>query len=829
MRRVLTRSVRIIAILVLTAILLSLIGAYTFVTRSFPLTNGTVKVDSSEGSHLKQAVHVIRDRAGVPHIFADNAGDLFFAQGYVQAQDRLWQMELNRHVGHGQLAELFGDTSFGDSTTVEVDKFLRTIGLNRAAASDLSSFDAHSREALQSFADGVNAFVHTHRGELPIEFSLLGYQPGDWAPIDTVVWAKVMAYDLGGNYEDELFRSQLIDALGEAYARQLVPLYPASGPFIIPPSVKNFGSSSPGILAPSVTQASALQIGRPDLDALRSINDALGMMGKAVGSDNWVVDGTRTVSGKPLLANDPHLGISMPSIWYMNALQCAPVSAACPYDVIGYSFPGVPGVVLGHNERIAWGVTNTGPDVQDLFVEEMNPANPNQYRYQGEWLDAQLDPQVIHVKDGPDVSFTIRSTRHGPILTPVLKGITATVALEWTATKERSAIVNSLFALDAAANWEDFRNALRLWDVPAQNFVYADIDGNIGYQLAGRIPIRARGDGTVPVQGSAAENEWSGYIPFDELPYVSNPESHFIATANNQVVPNDYKYLIASEFAAPFRAERIVDLLASKAKLSPDDFKRMQGDVYSLPLVKLRDHVVQVEPEGFLAVRAMKYVREWDGNLTQATIGGTILQVTYLKLVQDLLGQQLGDVLLPEYLQRGDLHHLLVDKLLDDPNNHLWDDVGTGQRETRDDRVRKAYWEGVDWLGSQFGDWPPDWHWGRIHTATFAHPFGSIRPLDLLFNSGPHWVPGDGFTLFNTGFDPSKPYGVQTLSSMREIVDLSNLDGSLWIQTTGESGQPLNSHYADLTPMWRDLNYVPMYFTKERLEENKGGDLILTP
>lgn len=830
MRRGLRRILKILAVLLVLLILGASGGGYLFLTRPFPQTNGTVKLGSVASTTLRHKVEIIRDASGVPNLYADNPGDLFFAQGYSHAQDRLWQMELNRHVGHGQLSELFGDTNFGDSTTVKVDMFLRTIGLDRAAQADLSTLDSTSRSLLQAYADGVNAFLHTHSDNLPLEFTLLGYRPADWEQVDSQVWAKVMAYDLGGNYEEELLRARMIETLGTSRAKQLIPDYPSSGPFIIPPEVKSFAVSLANLTpGRSSTQDTPIAIGRPDVSELEQITTSLKQGVDGLGSNNWVVDGTRTMTGKPMLANDPHLGISMPTIWYMNGLHCAPVSPGCPFDVTGYSFPGVPGVVLGHNQRIAWGVTNTGPDVQDLYIEKVNPANANQYWDNGKWQDMQMDPQVIHVKGGADVPLTVRITRHGPIMTPVLKGVTATLALEWTATREKSEIFNSLLALDTSQNWDDFRAALRMWDVPAQNFVYADVDGNIGFQMPGRIPIRAKGDGTLPVPGWTGEYDWTGYIPFDELPSVLNPPNHFVISANNQVVPGDYRYLIANNYAAPFRAQRIQDLLTAKSKLTIDDMKRIQGDIYSLPLVRLQKQVEQVTPLGFLAQRALRYVREWDGNLTPENIGGTILEVTYLNLVRDLLEPEMGGDLFQSYLARGDVHHLLVDQILEDPGNPVWDDRATVEQDTSQARVAKAYMEAVDWLGSQFGDWPPDWHWGRLHTATFAHPFGSIRPLNLIFDYGPIGVPGDSYTIFNTGFDPSKPFSDRTVSSMRDIIDLSDLDASLWIQTTGESGQPLNPHYTDLTPMWREVRYAPMFFTREAVERAKSGDLYLEP
>jgi penicillin G amidase len=824
MRRILIRLLQVITVLLLVVVLVALVGGYWFVSKSFPQTTGTLRV-----SGIQSRVEIIRDALGMPQIYADNADDLFFAQGYVHAQDRLWQMELNRHIGHGQLSELFGDVAFGDSTTVKTDEFLRTIGLDRSARADLKNFDAETLHYLQRYADGVNAFIHSHQDNLPLEFTLLGIKPADWQPLDTVVWGKVMAYDLSGNYEEELLRARMIAQLGAGRANELMPPYPTQGPFIIPPEVKNFSTLTPNPSPYAERRGPGVEVGTPDLADLAAINQAVNLLGAGIGSNDWVVDGTKTTTGKPLLANDPHLGIQIPAIWYTNALHCAPVSAACPFDVAGYSFPGVPGVVIGHNARIAWGVTNTGPDVQDLYVEKVNPANPNQYMYEGQWQNMQLDREVIHVKGGADVPLTIQITRHGPVMTPVLKGVTATVALQWTATKERSTLLQSVLGIDRAQNWNDLRDALRLWDVPAQNFVYADVDGNIGYQMPGRVPIRAKGDGTVPVDGSSGEYEWTGYIPFDELPSVFNPSAHFIATANNQVVPNSYKYFIARDFAAPYRVQRITDLLNAQNKLSPDDFQKIQGDVYSLPLTKLQKYVGAIKPTGFLGQRAIQYVQDWDGRLTTDTIGGTILEVTYEKLVRDLFQAQLGDDLFQAYLGAADMPRMVIDRLLDDPNNALWDDPATPQHETRDDRLAKAYLEGVDWLGSQFGDWPPDWHWGRIHTATFAHPFGSIKPLNLIFNFGPLAVPGDGYTVDNSHFDDGDPYAFTSGTSMREIIDLSDLDHSLWVHTTGESGQPLDPHYTDLTAMWRDVRYAPLYFTRAAVEAAKSGDLVLTP
>ncbi len=803
------RLKRILSIILVALVILVVVGCaggYWFITRSHPQINGTLRV-----AGLQAQVEIVRDPMGVPHIYAENADDLFFAQGYVHAQDRLWQMEYNRRIGHGTLSDIFG------ATTIKNDRFLRTIGLARAARADFAALSASDRRPLEAYARGVNAFIETHRDSLPLEFTILGFQPAPWEPVDTIAWGKVMAYNLGGNYEAELFRAALFaKKMRQEQINELLPPYPAAGPFIIPPEAKEYKSQIP---TPAL-QSLLVSIGNPALDELARLDAALGLRQPGVGSNDWVVDGTKSATGKPILANDPHLGIQMPSIWYQIGLHCVPQSDACPYNVAGFSFPAAPGVIIGHNDRIAWGVTNVGPDVQDLFIEEIRG---NQAKFQDQWEDLQVVEEPIKVRGVVSETLKVQITRHGPIMTPVLTGVTQPLALQWTATKERSRLFEAVLLINRARNWDEFRAALRLWDVPSQNFVYADVDGNIGYQMPGNVPIRAKGDGTVPVSGTG-EYEWVGYIPFDELPFVFNPPTHFVATANNAVVPTTYKYWITSDWAAPYRAQRIVDLLQSKDKLSLDDFKAIQGDVYSIPAVQFQKYLATLTPEGALQTRALEYVKAWDGHLTTETIGGTIIEVVHQRLVRNMFTDPLGDAdLLRTYVGAGDYSRRAVLALLEKPQSEWWGRAG------RDALVKKSFAEAVDWLKSQFGDNPAEWRWGRVHTATFAHPLGSVQPLDRLFNAGPIAAPGGVFTVFNTSFRGASPYAVSTVASMREIIDLANLAHSLAIHTTGQSGLPLNKHYSDMVLMWRDVKYAPFYFDRAALDKVREGVLVLQP
>ncbi len=517
-------------------------GALVYLVRhNFPQTSGSISVPG-----LQAEVRVLRDEWGVPHIYAQNNHDLFFAQGYIHAQDRFWQMEFWRRIGMGRLAEILGESA------LESDQFLRTVGFARVAEEEVRRMDAETLSILQAYADGVTTYIQQRKGRLGLEFTLLGltgvkFEPEPWTPVHTLTWAKVMAYDLGGNMDSEIIRTELLRKFGEDAVQQLMPAYPYEHPVIVPTGVawENVDTSLLAVLDEVNQFASRTVVG--------------------TGSNNWTISGQKTVTGMPILANDPHLSIQMPSIWYEIGLHGG------DFDVVGASFPSAPGVIIGHNRHIAWGVTNLGPDVQDLFVEKINPNNPNQYEFQGEWRDMQVIEEYIRVAGQAEPEkLTVRITHHGPIVNGVMGPLHGTTALQWTALQPNT-LFRAVLELDRARNWDEFRDALSKWDIAAQNFVYADIEGNIGYQSTGKIPIRASGDGLMPVPGHTGEYDWTGYIPFEDLPYRFNPPEGFIVTANNAVVDEQYPHLIALEWASGFRAARITELIQSKEKLSVAD------------------------------------------------------------------------------------------------------------------------------------------------------------------------------------------------------------------------------------------------------------------
>jgi penicillin amidase len=784
----------VLGILVAALVLASVAGGigYLVVRRTFPQVNGSLQV-----AGIQDRVEIYRDQWGVPHIFAHNEHDVFFAQGYVHAQDRLWQMEFSRRVGAGRLSEVLGEAALKN------DRFLRTIGLHRAAEADLQVLPTEVVDLLQAYADGVNAFISMRGSRLPLEFILLGFKPEPWTPTDSLAWGKVMCMNLGGNWENELLRAKLIAGLGEDKVRDLVPRYPDEGPFIIPPEAKSYGRLDTSILS-----------------AYREVKELAGIWGQPLGSNNWVVDGSKTATGRPILANDPHLSIQMPSIWYEIHLLSDKL------DVVGFSFPGVPGVIIGHNRHIAWGMTNVGPDVQDLYVEKINPDNPDQYEFEGRWEDMTIIREEIKVKgrDEPEV-LTVRLTRHGPIMTPVVPEAEEQLALRWTAL-EGGQLFRSVYMLDQARNWEEFREALRYFQAPSQNLVYADVEGNIGYQMPGDIPIRAKGEGLVPVPGWTGEYEWTGYIPFEELPYVYNPPTHYVVTANHKVVPDDYPYLISHEWAEPFRAQRIIDLLQAQDQLTADDFRDIQADTYSIPAAVLTPYILELGPEGWLQERAFKLLEGWDFRLESSSAAAGVMEVMLWRLLANTFGDELQNAGIEEKEFLGFPASLL--NIIADRDNPWFDDLRTVEVEDRDDILRRSAQETVDFLGRRFGDQPRDWAWGRLHQAAFAHPLGSVNPLHLLFNRGPVPARGSGDTVDAAGYKRGD-FSVRSLASLRQIVDVGEWRNSRSQHTTGQSGQPLHKHYGDMIESWQEVQHHPMVYEKEDILANQEGLLILEP
>ena len=837
--RVVWKVLRGILVFVVVAAVV-IVGAGAIVARrSFPQTSGQVEVDG-----LAASVTVIRDGRGVPHIYAESTGDLYFAQGYVHAQDRFWQMDWWRHIGSARLAELAG------SALVDTDTFLRTLGFADIAEREIAQLDSESQAALEAYAAGVNAYLNERSGSaLSFEYAMLpllnrGYEPEPWTPVNTITWAKMMAWDLGGNMGREIERAVTYGLFGADRAEELWPEFPSEFPVIVPDSFS--ADATPGPADTDLVESLAplwVALGS-DLDAL----SALGPFGQPdIGSNNWVVSGTRTNTGMPLLANDPHLGIQNPAIWYEAGLHCTGTSGRCPHDVVGFSLPGTPGIVIGHNDRIAWGVTNLGPDVQDLFIEKINPENPDQYEFEGEWVDMDIRTEIIEVAGSDAITLEVKSTIHGPIISDVYGPLEDfgdkaggtevpdqyAVAFRWTAL-EPTGIVDAILGVNYARDWDDFRNALRDWDVPSQNFVYADVEGNIGYQAPGQVPIRVRGDGRLPVPGWTGEHEWAGFVPFSQLPSVYNPPEGFIATANQPVIePGSVPYL-GADAAYGYRGARIVDVLEADSDVTIDEISELQGDARNLSAEEILPYVFDLPADSEVVEDAQQMLLTWSAGdaafqMNRDSAGAALYGAFWRNLLRTTFHDELPERYYPNGQGRW---FVVVESLLADPTASWWDDTTTTGVEDRDIILVRALSDAWAELEDELGRNPDNWRWGDLHTAEFQNaPFGQsgIAPLEWIFNRGGFEVDGGRSIVNATGWSPVDGYEVVTLPSMRMIVDMADFDRSLTIHTTGQSGHTFHPHYMDLAPLWANEELLPMHWTRDAVESDSTGILILRP
>ena len=785
--------------------------AYWTVQKSLPTIDGTVKM-----AGLSAPVTVTRDTYGIPHIVASNVEDLYAAQGYVHAQDRLFQMYLLRAAGYGRLSEAFGD-SF-----VETDRFLRIVGFARAAEAELAQMDPEVRAGLEAYARGVNEFIHTHADSLPLEFNIQGLKMEDWKALDTVTFGKLQAWDLTDSWDNDLMAADLRAKLGDERAAQLLPGYPDDAHFIVPGA--NSGQYLP-----------ALQAYR------RYVRPHLPNFGLSeLGSNNWVVDGSKSTTGKPLLANDPHLGVRNPSIWYQVHLSTTDGA----YDATGFGFASAPGIVTGHNKEIAWGVTNTGTDVQDIFMEILDPrAHPGQYKSGNEWLPLKFLTETIQIAGGDLVTQTVRFTNRGPLLSDAMT-VTPTIgsalgaqsySLRWTGL-EPGTLFEAVYGLQTASNWEEFREALSKWTVPGQNFVYADRSGNIGYQMTGKVPVRKKGDGRLPVPAEAGEYDWTGIIPFDDLPRSYNPPEHFIATANNKPFGPDYSHDIRGGWAYPWRISRITEMLKAKEKLGPDDFKAMQMDTQSVLARKVAPIFAGLKPEDEQEKTAVALFQGWDGDIKANSPAAAIYQVMSQYAISQTLGDDLGAELYLEYIGvNGGAARRTFELLLDKPDDALWDRADTTQKEGRDDILLRSLSAALADLKAVLGENMEEWQWGKIHRLVVAHPFGSQEALAGVFNLPPVEMAGDGTTVsvapppLDVPFAEARNYPLSNHQSYRMIIDLSDWSKSQSIYTTGQSGQPFARHWGDMLTKWHTGEYNPILYTAQDIEANKEGVLTLTP
>ncbi|MFB6946969.1 MULTISPECIES: penicillin acylase family protein [unclassified Streptomyces] len=893
------RRARLIVIVLVLALVAGIgYGAFwsvSTVRASYPQTTGSIKIDGLDGN-----VDVKRDSYGIPQLYADTDADLFRAQGFVQAQDRFWEMDVRRHMTAGRLSEMFG------SGQVDTDSFLRTLGWRKVAQEEYDNvLSADTKKNLQAYADGVNAYLKGRDGkDISVEYAALGltndYKPDEWTPVDSVAWLKAMAWDLRGNMQDEIDRSLMTSRLDAKKIEDLYPPYPYKKhkPIVEGGAI----SSVTGKFDPAATPSSSSGLGSDTVqgategvstqlaslsDTLDQIPALLGPNGNGIGSNSWVVSGQYTTTGKPLLANDPHLAPQLPSLWYQMGLHCREISAKCQYDTAGYTFSGMPGVIIGHNQDIAWGFTNLGADVTDLFLEKVSGDG---YLYDGKIKPFTTREETIKVAGGKSRTITVRETNNGPLVSDRSSELETVgqkapvgnsapdradgyaVALKWTALDPGKSM-DAVFELNRAKDFKSFRAAAEHFEVPSQNLIYADTKNNIGYQAPGKIPVRLQGDGTMPSPGWSSEYGWKkDPIPFEELPYEYNPKRGYIVTANQPVIDEKYPHLLTKDWGYGTRSQRINDLIQSKikggGKISTEDMQKMQMDNTSEIAALLVPELMKINISDKSVREAQKLLEGWDYTQESDSAAAAYFNAVWRNILKLAFGNKLpkemrvkgecinvpradssGPVdeqgkLVRECGRRdadtaqpdgGDRWYQVVANLMDDPNSDWWKSPRSGRdtaTENRDQLFARAMTDARWELTAKLGKDITTWSWGRLHQLTLRNQtLGTEGPglLQRVLNRGP-WNIGGGEAAVNaTGWNAAGGYDVVWVPSMRMVVNVGDWDKSRWINLTGASGHAFAAHYTDQTDKWVKGELLDWSFGTNAVTKSTTDTLTLKP
>ena len=763
---------------------------------TLPVVDGKIKLNG-----LDQPIEIIRDEWGIPHIFAQNQSDLFFGQGFVHAQDRLWQMELNRRTAQGRLSEIFGEIA------LDTDRVVRTFGFNRLAKSDWEMYDERTRESVRAYSRGVNAFLETNQKKLPVEFKLTRHNPEPWQALDSIAFMRVMMWQLSHAWYGEIIRAEIIQVTNPERAAELEIHYPGQNPTTLPAGIE-------------------FNLLDPEGKLIRSPGPYLN---RGIGSNSWAISGSKSTTGKPYLCNDMHLQISLPSLWYHIHL------VAKEYHVTGVSLPGIPAVLVGHNDTIAWGMTLAFTDCEDLFIERFNPDSSNQYLTENGWQDSENVMEKIYIKGNKEPhTENVVITRHGPVISDVIGYSQERLAVNSMALRQSFAFKGWL-DLNQASSWNDFVDAMNHIDAPQLGVTYADIDGNIGYWITGKVPIRRKGNGQVPVPGWTGDYEWVDVVPFDQMPHSFNPEVGYALNCNNCIIPEDYPYFLGNVWMNGYRARRIADVLESKKKLSQEDFQKLQLDFICLPGIEFISHIKDIAIEELEIQNAVEILSNWDGILSPDSVGGTLYEVIRYSLVKNLLEPALGSELCNKVMGQG-FHPLLLPsneffghdtvtmlRLLSNPDS-WWVKNAGGKKKLIIRSIKQA----LSWLHNELGPDMKNWQWGKIHRVVYSHALSLQRPLDKVFNRGPFPIGGDTDTTCQTAMFPNDPYdNLAWAPSFRQIIDMSDLSRSVAVYSPGQSGQLGSQHYDDLIDPWLEGNYYPILWTRDQIENAAKSRLYL--
>ncbi|MFC1712672.1 penicillin acylase family protein [Candidatus Poribacteria bacterium] len=761
--------------------------------KGFPEHSGEI-----DGIGVKQPVEIYRDAYGIPHIYAQSEYDVYFAQGYVHAQDRLSQMELSRRIAKGRLSELIGED------TVEIDMFMRLLGMDKAMERLASEASDEMKEIAGTYVDGINAYVQTNRDNMPLELSALEVVPEPFTEADVSAMILLNSWLLNRNFTEELLAVKMMNrATADAFS-ELFPSHPNADL----PSDDYYNSFKSLKVAPFLEAVDVFEKTQKEDSGPK-------------GSNCWVISGERSLSGKPILANDPHLGHNVPGIWYINHLV-TPSS-----DVIGASMPNSPAVIIGHNESVSWGLTNVMTDYVDLYVVKVDPDNPEQYFVDDRVLDMDRAEITINVKDKQPEHRTIYHTIHGPVITTMEKGYDAQIALKWHG-KTADATLEGFYHMNHAREVADVFKAGEYLGIVAQNLVAADSSGNIGWHITGKSPIREGYSGRLPADGSRSDFGWKAFVPYDELPSTLNPASGVIVTSNNRRIDDDYPYPISYSWAAPYRSRRIEELLNSEPRLSTEDIERIQGDHYSLQAEEFISQMAGLTPKDEDAKFALESLRSWDNMVTAESWEAAIYEVFLTSLSRNLLGDEMGEDL--RYHFANIFSYSVIDNDFSNPDLRFWDKVDTSEQETREQILAESLSDAVVFLREKFGKNEKKWLWGKLHQIHYDHPGVTGWFTKHYMSAGSYPLGGDNNTINIGGFNPSSgKYDVASIASLRMIVDMKDVSKGQIIIPMGQSGQPQHKHYKDMIQPWREIEYVPLYFKKKDVVANQKELLVLRP
>ncbi|MFZ1518111.1 MAG: penicillin acylase family protein [Ignavibacteriaceae bacterium] len=782
---------------------------YNMLNSSLPQYSGEI-----HSNQIKSSIEVYRDSFAVPYIIAENDEDAAFALGFLHAQERMFTMDLIRRAGEGRLSEILGEKA------IPFDKMFRTVGISRNIKKNLSRYDSNVMNILQAYSNGVNTLLKEREGNYGIEFDVLGYQPERWKPLHSLIVIKMMAWELNISWWTDLSFAELIQKLGEEKVLEILPDYPQNAPTIIADNFKHL---------PLINSSLA--------ETDKVFRNFIGWTGTHIGSNNWVVNASKSVSGKPIIANDPHLAFSAPGKWY------AAVIKSKNWNASGVTLPGVPGVVIGKGENISWVLTNVMNDDSDFYVEKLD-SSKTKYFVDGQWQNLQIIKDTIKVKDGKDFAIEIKETHRGPIISSIhpYKFVyndddidVPPISMRWSG-NEFSDEMLAFYKINKAKNWNEFRDGVKYFGIPGQNFVYADAQGNIGYIMGARIPIRSSNNPTLVFDGTTSENDWRGFVPSNEIPFILNPAENFIASANNKTI-KDFKFHISNLWEPSSRIDRIRELLTYKEKHSSNDFKNYQIDINSpyaktiVPYLLNSFNGIKVKDKNLNI--SLELFRKWNFEMDKYSQTPAIYSVFLKYLLENIYYDEMGDDLYHRFVFLANVPYRSLLQILEKPESVWFDDIKTSKKEKREEILRKSLADALSYLEENFGSDLINWQWGRMHKVNFKHSFsGNFSLLDKYINIGPFEVGGDGTTINNTEYPFAK--SIEEFSmfrhdefdnvlgpSMRYVYDFANPEEFYLVLTTGQSGNVMSDYYKDQSPLWLKGMYMKIRTDEESIRKNK--------